>query len=108
MFKRYAAAHAVNDAVETFHCLGDFNLKDHTSFSNLINTLCNHKHVLEAQDLVFGNKKDFVDVGFVDGVRNTKICSMVLRGWFKMGWWTGRLGAHAWLLSGLLVTKVML
>ena len=100
MFKCYAATHTVNDIVETFHGLGNFNLKDHASFSNLIDALCNHKHVLEAQDLVFGNNKDFVDVGFIDGVGNTKIYNMALREWFKMRWCSGRLGGASVVVVG--------
>ncbi|KAL4355690.1 hypothetical protein AHAS_Ahas09G0011900 [Arachis hypogaea] len=89
MFHRYASAHAVNDAISTFHRLSQFNLKDHTSFSNLIDALCDHKHVLEAQDIVLGNNKDLlIDAGFIDSVGKTKISNMVLRGWYKMGWWS--------------------
>lgn len=60
-------------------------MKDDTSFSNLIDALCEYKHVLEAQDLIFGENKTWGD-GVV-GVGTTKIYNMVLRGWFKLGWW---------------------
>ncbi|XP_027343739.1 pentatricopeptide repeat-containing protein At1g80550, mitochondrial isoform X2 [Abrus precatorius] len=83
MFKRYVSAHAVDDAIHTFNRLREFNLKDPTSFSNLVDALCEYKHVLEAQDLVFGSNNSFD----VDGVGNTKIHNMVLRGWYKLGWW---------------------
>lgn len=89
LFKRYAAAHAVDDAVNTFNRLNEFNLQDETSFSNLIDALCEHKHVLEAQDLVFATKKTLtlnLNTGGV--VVNTKIHNIVLRGWFKLGWWS--------------------
>jgi len=95
MFKRYVSAHCIEDAVNTFQRLNEFNLKDETSFSNLIDALCEYKHVLEAQDLVFGDKKnqtltwnvDGVD-GFVVSSKNTKIFNIVLRGWYKLGWWS--------------------
>jgi len=82
MFKRYVSAHLVQDAIDTFHRLGEFNLKDHTSFSHLIDALCEYKHVVEAQDLVFSKDTP------VDAIGNTKIHNMVLRGWFKLGWWS--------------------
>ncbi|CAL5199760.1 unnamed protein product [Lathyrus oleraceus] len=91
MFKRYISAHCVEDAVTTFQRLSEFNLKDETSFSNLIDALCEYKHVLEAQDLVFGKKKTLNLAWNVDGVlssNNTKIYNIVLRGWYKLGWWS--------------------
>ncbi|CAK9176844.1 unnamed protein product [Ilex paraguariensis] len=63
-----------------------FNLKDETSFSNLIDALCEYKHVIEAEELCFGkNNNKTKDLVFV---LNTKIYNMILRGWFKMGWWS--------------------
>ncbi|KAJ1426657.1 Tetratricopeptide-like helical domain superfamily [Sesbania bispinosa] len=89
MFKRYVSARAVDEAINTFERLGEFNLKDDTSFSNLIDALCEYKHVLEAQDLVFGNNKTVALTWNLGGVENnTKIYNMVLRGWFKLGWWS--------------------
>ncbi|KAJ0074880.1 hypothetical protein Patl1_34666 [Pistacia atlantica] len=82
MFKRYVNAHLVNEAVDTFNRLGEFNLRDETSYCNLVDSLCEYKHVIEAQDLCFGENKI---VGFNNN--NTKIYNMILRGWFKMGWW---------------------
>ncbi|XP_073222718.1 pentatricopeptide repeat-containing protein At1g80550, mitochondrial-like isoform X1 [Cicer arietinum] len=92
MFKRYISAHCIDDAVQAFQRLNEFNLKDETSFSNLIDALCDHKHVLEAQDLVFGTQKTLtlswkID-GFVVSSNNTKIYNIVLRGWYKLGWWS--------------------
>lgn len=53
-------------------------MKDETSFCNLIDALCEYKHVVEAYDLCFAKKKKFgVDA------KNTKIYNMILRGWFK-------------------------
>ncbi|KAE9588000.1 putative tetratricopeptide-like helical domain-containing protein [Lupinus albus] len=114
MFKRYVSAHEVNEAIDTFQRLEDFNLKDHTSFCNLIDSLCEYKHVVEAQELIFGktkilgfdqglifgnNKITGIDQDLifgenknlgVDGIENndTKICNMILRGWYKLGWWS--------------------
>lgn len=83
MFKRYIAAHYVNEARETFDRLEDFNLRDETSFCNLVDTLCEYKHVDEAHDLCFGKNRI---VGF--NVNDPKIYNMILRGWFKVGWWS--------------------
>ncbi|KAK7265048.1 hypothetical protein RJT34_32664 [Clitoria ternatea] len=89
MFKRLVSAHAVDDAILAFNRLSDFNLKDHTSFSNLIDALCEYKHVLEAQDLAFGNNNNIDDALLtLDAIGNTKIHNMVLRGWYKLGWWS--------------------
>lgn len=82
MFKRYVAAHLVNEAIEMYEKLEQFNLKDETSYCNLIDALCEHKHVLEAEDLVFGKYKNLIFPG------NAKIYNIVLRGWYKMGWWS--------------------
>lgn len=81
MFKRYASAHLVKEAMDTYNRLEEFGLKDDTSYCNFIDALCEYKHVAEAQDLVFCNKKD---VGFD---KKTKIHNNILRGWMKMGWW---------------------
>ncbi|KAJ7962796.1 Pentatricopeptide repeat-containing protein [Quillaja saponaria] len=82
MFKRYALAHLVNEAIDTYERLEEFNLKDETSYSNLIDALCEYKHVIEAQELVFGKYKN------LNLNTNTKIYNMMLRGWYKMGWWS--------------------
>ncbi|GLT44128.1 hypothetical protein SLA2020_180430 [Shorea laevis] len=82
MFKRYITAHLVKDAISAFHKSEEFNLKDETLFCNLVDALCEYKHVIEAQDLCFGKNGK---LGF--NVDDTKICNMILRGWFKMGWW---------------------
>ncbi|PON35004.1 Tetratricopeptide-like helical domain containing protein [Trema orientale] len=84
MFKRYVSAHLVNEAVETYNRLGEFGLKDETSYCNLIDTLCEYKHVIEAQDLCFWKNNE---LGF-DKNNNTKVYNMILRGWFKLGWWS--------------------
>ncbi|GAV70918.1 PPR domain-containing protein/PPR_2 domain-containing protein [Cephalotus follicularis] len=85
MFKRYVSAHLVNEAVSTFDRLEEFNLKDETSYCNLIDSLCEYKHVIEAHDLCFGSNKDLAFNGC--RVNDTKIHNMILRGWFKIGWW---------------------
>ncbi|KAI9110261.1 hypothetical protein K1719_018703 [Acacia pycnantha] len=82
MFKRYVSARLVNEAIETYEKLHQFNLMDETSYCNLIDALCEYKHVDEAQELIFGkNKNDNVDV-------NVKYYNIVLRGWYKLGWWS--------------------
>ncbi|OMP01476.1 hypothetical protein COLO4_11833 [Corchorus olitorius] len=84
MFKRYVTAHLVQEAIGTFDRLDEFNLRDEISFCNLVDALCEYKHVIEAQEFCFsGKNKDF---GF--SVNDTKIHNMILRGWFKMGWWS--------------------
>jgi pentatricopeptide repeat protein len=83
MFKRYICAHLVEEALDMYDSLEEFDLKDETSLCNLIDALCEYKHVLEAQDLCFGKNKKF-NVN----VSNTKIHNMILRGFFKMGWWS--------------------
>lgn len=84
MFKRYVSAHLVKEAIDAYHNrLGDFGLKDETSFSNLIDTMCEHKHVIEAEELFLGAKEN-------EGLKlrdETKIYNMILRGWSKMDWW---------------------
>ncbi|KAJ4851530.1 hypothetical protein Tsubulata_047534 [Turnera subulata] len=84
LFNRYAAAHLVGEAVGVYRDrLEGFNLKDEASFCNLIDALCEHKHVIEAYDLCFGK----TDGGDFAGKNSTKVHNMILRGWFKMGWW---------------------
>lgn len=86
MFKRYASAHLVQEAISAYDRLGDFNLKDETSFLNLVDALCEYKHVIEAEELCLGKDRNFhekipcFEIG-------TKVYNMILRGWSKMGWW---------------------
>lgn len=83
LFKRYVCAHLVNEAISVYeNRLEEFNLKDEVSYCNLIDALCEYKHVIEAQDYCFGKKNNMMNF------RNeTKIYNMILNGWFKMGWW---------------------
>lgn len=83
MFKRYIAAHYVSEAIDMFDRLGEFDLKDETSFCNLIDALCEYKHVIEAEDLWV---KRQLFVKFV--TEPTKVYNMMLRGYAKMGWWS--------------------
>ncbi|KAH7565065.1 hypothetical protein JRO89_XS09G0123700 [Xanthoceras sorbifolium] len=85
MFKRYVTAHLVNEAIDTFNRLDEFNLKDGTSYCNLVDSLCEYKHVIEAQELCFGERK-VVGLNGLNG-SDAKIYNMILRGWFKLGWW---------------------
>ncbi|KAK3004843.1 hypothetical protein RJ639_018653 [Escallonia herrerae] len=85
MFKRYVMAHLIKEAFSTFDRTDEFNLKDQTSFSNLIDALCEYKHVIEAEEFCLGKGEN---VGKRLGFDlDTKIYNMMLRGWFKMGWW---------------------
>ncbi|KAM7253891.1 hypothetical protein ACFE04_031573 [Oxalis oulophora] len=86
MFRRYVSAHMVNEAIGTCGKLGEFGLSDEVSYCNLIDALCEYKHVVEAQELCFGKDKVVEFDGF--RVSDTKIHNMILRGWFKMGWWS--------------------
>lgn len=83
VFKRYVTAHLVQEAIDAYDKLDGFNLRDETSFYNLVDALCEHKHVVEAEELCFG--KNVIGNGFI--VNNTKIHNLILRGWSKLGWW---------------------
>ncbi|XP_057790469.1 pentatricopeptide repeat-containing protein At1g80550, mitochondrial [Salvia miltiorrhiza] len=89
LFKRYVSAHLVKEAIDAFVRSNDYNLRDEISFSNLIDALCEYKHVIEAEELCF--KKSWGDQFGQDllcfNVENTKIYNIILRGWFKMQWW---------------------
>lgn len=85
LFKRYVSAHLVKEAIDAFSKLDEYNLRDETSFSNLIDALCEYKHVIEAEELCFKKNKDDNLLGL--NVDSTKIHNMILRGWFKMEWW---------------------
>ncbi|XP_048129774.1 pentatricopeptide repeat-containing protein At1g80550, mitochondrial isoform X2 [Rhodamnia argentea] len=85
MFKRYVSAHLVDEASRTYDRLDEFGLKDETGYYNFVDALCEYKHVMEAHELCFGKDKK-AELGF--DVDDTKICNMILRGWFKMGWWS--------------------
>ncbi|KAJ4952887.1 hypothetical protein NE237_029719 [Protea cynaroides] len=80
MFKRYVSAHMVAEAISAYDRAEEFDLKDETSFSYLIDALCEYKHVIEAEELCLGKDSPYPI--------NTKLYNMILRGWFKMGWWS--------------------
>ncbi|XP_028784986.1 pentatricopeptide repeat-containing protein At1g80550, mitochondrial-like [Neltuma alba] len=82
MFKRYASAQLVKEAIEAYEKLGQFNLKDETSYCNLIDALCDYKHVHEAQELVLGKNEN------IKSEASAKIYNILLRGWFKLGRWS--------------------
>ncbi|XP_010472907.1 PREDICTED: pentatricopeptide repeat-containing protein At1g80550, mitochondrial-like [Camelina sativa] len=85
VFKRYVTAHLVQEAIDAYDKLDGFNLRDETSFYNLVDALCEHKHVVEAEELCFGKNVMMIGNGF--RVSNTKIHNLILRGWSKLGWW---------------------
>ncbi|KAG9457938.1 hypothetical protein H6P81_002446 [Aristolochia fimbriata] len=80
MFKRYIAAHLVQEAIDIYDRAGEFGLKDRTTFLYLVDALCEYKHVVEAQELC---KKTMPNL-----FEDTKVHNMILRGWFKIGWWS--------------------
>ncbi|CAN6459380.1 unnamed protein product [Victoria cruziana] len=80
MFNRYACSHMVSKAVEAYRLAEDFGLKDRTCFSNLIDALCERKHVVEAEGLSIGKNCEYP--------LDTKTFNILLRGWMKMGWWS--------------------
>lgn len=84
LLKRYVSAHLVNEAISSYDKAEEFNLKDEISFGNLIDALCEYKHVVEAEEICFAKNSDVGLCCYVD----TKIYNMILRGWFKMGWWS--------------------
>ncbi|XAR69040.1 hypothetical protein NMG60_11000492 [Bertholletia excelsa] len=77
LFKRYVSAHLVEEAISTYNRTEEFNLKDELSFCNLIDALCEYKHVIEAEEMCLGKHL----------CADTKIYNMILRGWSKMRWW---------------------
>lgn len=81
LFKRYASAHLVEEAMDAYYRSEEFGLRDETSYSNLIDALCDYKHVIEAEELFLKKRED---LGFKDDV---KFYNIILRGWFKMEWW---------------------
>lgn len=81
MFKRYVSAHFIQEAIDMFHGLDEFNLKDETSFCDLIDALCEYKHVIEAEDFWVDQRS------YVKFVSQTKVYNMMLRGYARMAWW---------------------
>lgn len=81
VFKRYASAHLVEEATNAYDRAEEFNLRNESSYSNLIDALCEYKHVMEAEELFLRKSEGLV---FKDDV---KIYNIILRGWFKMGLW---------------------
>ncbi|KAL2504124.1 Pentatricopeptide repeat-containing protein [Abeliophyllum distichum] len=88
LFKRYVSAHLVKETIDVFGKLDDFNLRDEISFLNMIDALCEYKHVIEAEELCFRKNRDSKNYNQLGiNVESTKIYNMILRGWFKMKWW---------------------
>ncbi|KAK1420130.1 hypothetical protein QVD17_21478 [Tagetes erecta] len=86
MFKRYVSAHLVQEAIDCYKNSGEYNLKDETSFLNLVDALCEYKHVIEAEELCLKKDSNFQD-NIASFKMGTKVYNMILRGWFKMRWW---------------------
>ncbi|EPS66144.1 hypothetical protein M569_08630, partial [Genlisea aurea] len=87
--KRYVSARLVKEAIDAFRRLDEYNLRDETSFSILIDSLCEYRHVIDAEDLCFKRNRDTEYDGVFAGfdVETTKIYNMILRGFFKIQWW---------------------
>ncbi|XP_078432442.1 pentatricopeptide repeat (PPR) superfamily protein [Wolffia australiana] len=82
LFNRYAAAHLVGDALAAFDRAADFGLRDRATFHHLVDALCDHRHVLDAEELFLkDNKKPPFPA-------DTKVHNMVLQGWSRLGWWS--------------------
>ncbi|PSR89341.1 Pentatricopeptide repeat-containing protein [Actinidia chinensis var. chinensis] len=84
LFKRYVSAHLVKEAISTCDRMEEFNFKDELSFSIFFDALSEYKYVIEAEEMCLG-KNSNREVGFY---LDTKIYNMILRGWFKMWWWS--------------------
>ncbi|CAI0423179.1 unnamed protein product [Linum tenue] len=85
LFKRYVSAHLVEEAIAAYERSNEFNLRDETCYSYLVDAMCEYKHVVEAEEFVFQRKpNDEIAVGMMN---STKVHNLMLRGWFKMKWW---------------------
>ncbi|CAN1836555.1 Pentatricopeptide repeat-containing protein At1g80550, mitochondrial [Linum perenne] len=93
-FKSVSTEQGFRHTTETLNCMVDilgkffefdlsweFNLKDETCYSYLVDALCEYKHVEDAEEFVFGKKKPIAMAS------STKIHNMILRGWYKKKWW---------------------
>ncbi|KAI4325231.1 hypothetical protein MLD38_030648 [Melastoma candidum] len=87
MFKRYLSARLVDDAMRAYDRCADFGLKDETCFYNLVDALCEYRHVVEAHEWCFG-KEGIRVKGLGFRVDETKVCNLILRGWYKIQWWS--------------------
>ncbi|KAK1275966.1 Pentatricopeptide repeat-containing protein [Acorus gramineus] len=79
LFNRYASARLPSDAIHAYErAASEFGLKREPLFTSLVDALCEHKHVIEAEELCF-KRGDFPVT--------TKSHNMILRGYAKLGWW---------------------
>ncbi|CAL1369315.1 unnamed protein product [Linum trigynum] len=85
MFKRYVSAHLVEEAIAAYERSQEFDLRDETCYSYLVDAMCEHKHVREAEEFVF--KERFNDEIAAGMMNSTKVHNIMLRGWVKMKWW---------------------
>ncbi|KAG1327830.1 pentatricopeptide repeat-containing protein, mitochondrial [Cocos nucifera] len=80
LFNRLAAARLVSDALAALRrSADDFGLRDRATFHLLVDALCDHRLVPEAEDLCLRSSSPFPP--------DTKTYNLLLRGWLKMGWW---------------------
>ncbi|XP_072976901.1 pentatricopeptide repeat-containing protein At1g80550, mitochondrial [Typha angustifolia] len=84
LFNRLAAAHLVSDALAAFFDLAaSLGLRgDLPTFHLLVDALCDHRHVSEAEDLCLRSKPSPPPFP-----PDTKIHNLILRGWVKVGSW---------------------
>ncbi|CAN1765838.1 Pentatricopeptide repeat-containing protein At5g15010, mitochondrial [Linum perenne] len=74
MIRRYAAAHDVSQAINTFYAYKRFKLKvGIEDFHGLLSALCRYKNVQDAEQLLYCNKEIFPF--------NTKSFNIILNGW---------------------------
>ncbi|KAG0479886.1 hypothetical protein HPP92_010744 [Vanilla planifolia] len=60
MMERYASANEPGKAIKTFHAMEKFNLDaDLATFYALVRTLCKHKNIEEAEELLLSKQKFF-------------------------------------------------
>ncbi|KAK1322675.1 Pentatricopeptide repeat-containing protein [Acorus calamus] len=79
LFNRYASARLPSDAIHAYErAASEFGLKGEPLFTSLVDALCEHKHVIEAEELCF-KRGDFPVTA--------KTHNMILRGYAKLGWW---------------------
>ncbi|KAK1288853.1 Pentatricopeptide repeat-containing protein [Acorus calamus] len=79
LFNRYTSARLPSDTIHAYErAASEFGLKGEPLFTSLVDTLCEHKHVIEAEELCF-KRRDFPVY--------IETHNMILRKYAKLGWW---------------------
>ncbi|KAJ4758823.1 Pentatricopeptide repeat-containing protein [Rhynchospora pubera] len=81
LFNRLAAAHLVSDVLGAFDLAENLGLRDCTTFHLMIDALCDHGHVSEAENLCLRSESPPFPSLFPP---DTKTYNMLLRGWVKL------------------------